>query len=141
MRRYTPGAKDRHIESAWLDEHYLYGGRVHEIVGEAIVGALGVASTRGVGHGLYLKLFAEFANALEVAGAWGWVIRTRRRHALLMDAFLTSRERGRFGLRAVVSRVRYGSVSARFLATLDRYPSRRSSGGDSLGARRCLASG
>lgn len=42
-----------------------------------------------MGHGLYLKLFAEFANALGVVGAWGWVIRTRRRHALLMGAFLT----------------------------------------------------
>ena len=89
LNRHKPGPKDRHVESAWLDEHWLYGGTIHEEAAAAIVAALSARTTRAVGHALYLKLFAEFANAMEVAGAWGWVIRTRRGHALLLDAFLT----------------------------------------------------
>jgi hypothetical protein len=40
-------------------------------------------------HGLFLKLFAEYGNALEIAGAWGWAIRTRRQHKLLLDVVNT----------------------------------------------------
>ena len=86
---YAPTWKDRHIESAWLAEHWVYGGRIHEEAAAALAAAFNSPSTRSVGHSLYFKLFAEFANALEVAGAWGWVMRTRREHPLLLDAFLT----------------------------------------------------
>ncbi|MBA3375958.1 MAG: hypothetical protein H0U00_09145 [Actinobacteria bacterium] len=86
---YTPTFKDRHIEAAWLDEHWGYGGRIHEVAAEAITSALRKPSSRAEGHALYFKLFAEVGNALEVAGALGWVIRTRRDHPLLLDAFLT----------------------------------------------------
>jgi hypothetical protein len=81
--------KDRLIECAWLDEHWQYGGRIHEAAAAAFIAALDEPSTRDVGHGLYFKLFAEYANALEIAGAWGWALRTRRDHPLLLDAFLT----------------------------------------------------
>jgi hypothetical protein len=37
---YEPGDKDRHIESAWLDDHWRYGGKVHEIAAAAFVAAL-----------------------------------------------------------------------------------------------------
>ncbi len=67
----------------------MYGGRIHEETGAALAAAFKDPSTRSVGHSLYFRLFAEYANALEVAGAWGWVIRTRREHPLLLDAFLT----------------------------------------------------
>lgn len=89
LEQYKPGGKDRHIESAWLDEHYLYGGNVHLETAAAIKAALSKPTTRAAGHALYVKLFAEFANALEVAGAWGWVLRTRRQHPLFLDAFMT----------------------------------------------------
>jgi hypothetical protein len=80
---------DRQLEAAWLAEHWVYGGRIHEEVADAIVAALGRPSEREVGHALYFSLFAQYANALELAGAWGWVLRTRRQHPLLLDAFLT----------------------------------------------------
>jgi hypothetical protein len=41
-----------------------------------------------VGHGLFLRLFAEYANALEVLGAWGWALRNRRDYKLFLDAYL-----------------------------------------------------
>jgi hypothetical protein len=88
---YMPTWKDRHIETAWLKEHWGYGGKIHEETARAIAAALKVPTSRSVGHALYFKLFAEFANALEIAGAWGWVIRTRRDNQLLLDAFLTYR--------------------------------------------------
>jgi hypothetical protein len=84
-RLYVPTAKDRHIERAWLDEHAEYGGRIHMETAKVLMTALATPTTREIGHALYFKLFAEFANALEVAGAWGWLIRTRREHPLLLD--------------------------------------------------------
>jgi len=85
-----PTAKDHQIEAAWLKEHWTYGGRIHEETAKAIVSALNEPSTRAEGHPLYFKLFAEYANALEVAGAIGWAIRTRRTHRMLvLDAVLT----------------------------------------------------
>jgi hypothetical protein len=45
-------------------------------------------SGMAVGHGLFLRLFSEFANALETLGAWGWTIRTRGEYPLLLDGFL-----------------------------------------------------
>ncbi len=86
---YAPTWKDHHLEAAWLKEHWAYGGRIHEETAKVLASALAAPTTRGVGHSLYFRLFAEYANALEVAGAWGWVIRTRRDHSLLLDAFLT----------------------------------------------------
>lgn len=84
-----PGWKDRHIESAWLKQHWVYGGRIHEVAAAALGAALSRPSEREVGHALYFRMFAEFASALETAGAWGWLIRTRHDHTLLLDAFLT----------------------------------------------------
>jgi len=85
----APTDNDRLIEAAWLNEHWTFGGRIHEETAKALIAALNASSSRAEGHPLYFKLFAEYANALEVAGTWGWVIRTRRNHPLLLDAFLT----------------------------------------------------
>lgn len=109
LGRHTPGPKDRHIERAWLDEHWLYGGKVHTETADAILAALSSGSTPATGHTLHLKLFAEFANAVEVAGAWGWVIRTRRQHPLLLDAFLTYDQEAARNFYAAAKRSR-GSV-------------------------------
>jgi hypothetical protein len=80
---YTPIWKDHHIERAWLREHASYGGGIHQIVADAILEALRKPRTREDAHALYLKLFAEYGNALETAGAWGWAIQTRRDRKLL----------------------------------------------------------
>jgi hypothetical protein len=89
LRAPHPNRNGKKIESAWLDEHWGYGGLIHENAAAALTEGLSRASSRDVGYGLYFKLFAEYANALEVAGAWGWALRTRRQHPLLLDAFLT----------------------------------------------------
>jgi hypothetical protein len=89
MKNRRPTAHDERREAAWLAEHSQYGGRIHEEVTSALIKALSPPSSRFVGHALYLKLFAEFANALEVAGALGWAIRARKQHSLVLDAFLT----------------------------------------------------
>jgi hypothetical protein len=88
-KRRHPTAKDERREALWLAEHADYGGQIHERTVAALVSALSEKSERSVGHALYFKLFAEYANALEVAGALGWAIRTRRDYSLVLDAFLT----------------------------------------------------
>ncbi len=87
--QYTPVCKDHHVERAWLGEHASYGAAVHQVAADALVDALKKPRTREEAHGLHLKLFAEYGNALELAGAWGWAMRTRREHKLLLDALLT----------------------------------------------------
>jgi hypothetical protein len=47
-------------------------------------GASGIAT----GHGLYLRLFAEYATTLETFGAWGWTLRNRGEYPLFLDALL-----------------------------------------------------
>jgi hypothetical protein len=89
LTQYPPKEKDYLIEAAWLDEHAAYGGGIHEVVADAILEALKQPRNRYEGHALYFKLFAEYANALEVAGALGWAIRERKAGALLLDTFLT----------------------------------------------------
>lgn len=108
--RYAPTWKDRHIETAWLEEHSGYGGQIHEATAEVLVGALKEPTTRAVGHALYFKLFAEYGNALEVAGAWGWALRTRRDHALLLDALLTYPDNAPRDFYAASRRNRSGSL-------------------------------
>lgn len=84
----APNDANRATEAAFLEEHWRYGGRVHEETAKALVTALGEPSEIAVGHGLFLRLFTEFANALETLGAWGWAIRNRRDFPLLLDGFL-----------------------------------------------------
>jgi hypothetical protein len=76
------------MEAAFLDGHWQYGGRIHEETVNAIVAALSAPSEVAVGHGLFLRLFTEFALSLETLGAWGWAIRNRRDFPLLLDGFL-----------------------------------------------------
>lgn len=83
-----PTGGNRGTEAAFFDEHWRYGGRVHEETARALVAALSEPSEIAVGHGLFLRLFAEFALSLETLGAWGWAIRNRRGFPLLLDGFL-----------------------------------------------------
>jgi hypothetical protein len=83
-----PTDANRRTEAAFLEEHGEYGGRIHEETVRAIVAGLSEPSELAVGHGLFLRLFVEFANALETLGAWGWTIRNRRDFPLLLDGFI-----------------------------------------------------
>ena len=76
------------MEAAFLDQHWQYGGRIHEETVHALVAGLDQPSGVAAGHSLFLRLFTEFANALETLGAWGWTIRNRRAFPLLLDGFL-----------------------------------------------------
>jgi hypothetical protein len=83
-----PTDKNRALEAAFLDEHAHYGGRIHEETAAALVAGLGGRSGIATGHGLYLRLFAEYATALETLGAWGWTFRNRGEYRLFLDALL-----------------------------------------------------
>ena len=83
-----PTQANKRTEAVFLEEHWQYGGRSHEETVKAIVAALRPPSEIAVGHCLFLRLFTEFANALETLGAWGWALRNRRDFPLLLDGFL-----------------------------------------------------
>jgi hypothetical protein len=83
-----PTEKDRNLEQQFLHEHWQYGGRIHEVTADALVAALNEPSEVATGHGLYLRLFSEYAIALENVGAWGWSFRHRHEHPLFLWAFL-----------------------------------------------------
>ena len=55
---------------------------------DALVKALADKSEIHVGHGLFLRLFSEYATTLETLGAWGWTMRNRRDYPSLLDGFL-----------------------------------------------------
>jgi hypothetical protein len=84
-----PTTNNQAVEALFLEDHWHYGGRVHEETARALVSALGAeASEMYVGHNLYLRLFTEYATALETLGAWGWAFRHYREHATFLDTFL-----------------------------------------------------
>jgi hypothetical protein len=87
--RVEPTWVGHHVERSWLRQHWAYGARIHEESARALARALESPSEREVGHALYLKIFSEYANALEVAGAWGWAIRNRRPDVLLLDTLVS----------------------------------------------------
>lgn len=83
-----PTERHRQLEAIFLDEHWRYGGRIHEETAAALVAGLSGRSRMATGHGLYLRLFAEYATALETLGAWGWTLRNRAEYRLVLDALL-----------------------------------------------------
>lgn len=83
-----PTAANRALEVTFLDDHLHYGGRIHEEVAEALVARLSSGSGIATGHGIYLRMFNEYATALETVGAWGWALRNRSDYKLFLDAFL-----------------------------------------------------
>jgi hypothetical protein len=76
------------LEARFLEDHVHYGGRIHEATARALMSGLSEGSEIAVGHGLYLRLFNEYASSLETLGAWGWTFRNRRDYRLFIDAFL-----------------------------------------------------
>lgn len=105
-----PTAADRQREAAWLDLHWEYGARIHEVGADALVAALGNPSDVATGHGLFLRLLAEFAGSLETLGAWGWALRTRRESPLFLDRFLAYPNRVPREFFTAVRRNRSGSL-------------------------------
>jgi hypothetical protein len=86
---WEPTPNNRALEVAFIHDHWKYGVSIHTETAKALIAALSAGSSMSVGHPLYLRLFAEFANSLESLGAWGWTIRNRRKFKLFMDGFLT----------------------------------------------------
>ncbi len=84
---WTPAAVDHAREAQFLDQYVEHAWRVHDVAAAALVAK---AATAGDDERqlLFLRLFAEYVNALEVLGGWGWAIRHRKEFGLLLDAFL-----------------------------------------------------
>jgi hypothetical protein len=84
-----PSEEDRLREAAFLDQHIDGGALIHTATAEALAASLDEERDEAQRARLALRLFAEYVNALETLGAWGWSIRNRRTSRLLMDAFLS----------------------------------------------------
>lgn len=87
--RAPPSEQDRTLEWQFLTDHWQYGGTIHETTARALVVALNTPSDPATGHSLFLRLFTEYATAIENLGAWGWTFRNYRRFPLFLDAFLS----------------------------------------------------
>ena len=84
--RAAPSFDD--VESAFLEDHWIYGGVAHKTTADALVAALAEPSEPQVGHVLFVRLFSEYVAALESYGAWGWALANRKARNGLMRAFL-----------------------------------------------------
>lgn len=85
---WQPAPTDRKREELFLEQRLESGCRIHTITASALETDLSEETSAEKRHVLYLRLFAEYVNALEELGAWGWAIRNRARFALLLDAYL-----------------------------------------------------
>jgi hypothetical protein len=85
--QWTPAAVDHVRETTFLDQYVEQAWRVHDVVAAALVARASDADD-DERQLLFLRLFAEYVNALEVLGGWGWATRNRDDFKLLLDAFL-----------------------------------------------------
>jgi hypothetical protein len=85
----NPDATDQHREDLFLDQHLSGGALIHITTSEAVASALAEETDDEERARLTLRIFAEYVNALETLGAWGWAIRHRSSSRLLLDAFLS----------------------------------------------------
>ncbi len=84
---WMPADVDRAREAQFLDQYVEQAWRVHDVAADALVTqAAGAADDER--QLLFLRLFAEYVNALEVLGGWGWATRNRDHVKLLLDGFL-----------------------------------------------------
>jgi hypothetical protein len=84
-----PTAGDHHREDEFLEQHLNGGALVHSTTARVLAAALAQEENDNEKARLALRIFAEYVNALETLGAWGWAIRNRRSSRLLLDAFLS----------------------------------------------------
>jgi hypothetical protein len=89
LNDWEPTPNNRALEAAFIRGHWDYGVSIHNETAKALVAALSAGSKMSVGHPLFFRLFAEFANTLESLGAWGWTLRHRAKFKLFIDGFLT----------------------------------------------------
>jgi hypothetical protein len=90
-RQYTdePDDRDHERERSFLEGHANLGARIHAELADVLAAAMANEAAAGKRHRLFLKLFAEFVNALESLGAFGWALHRRREHRLFLDGFLS----------------------------------------------------
>jgi hypothetical protein len=84
-----PDDRDHARERAFLSEHANYGATIHRHTADVIFAALSDEQNAAKRDTLTLRLFAEFANALESLAAWGWTLQRRRTFRLFLDGFLS----------------------------------------------------
>jgi hypothetical protein len=84
---WTPMSVDQAREAQFLDQYVEHAWRVHDVAAAAFV-AKAAAADDEERHLLFLRLFGEYVNALEVLGGWGWATLHRNEFKLLLDAFL-----------------------------------------------------
>jgi hypothetical protein len=84
---WTPTADDHAREAQFLDQYVEQAWRVHDVAAAALV-VKAAAADVDERQLLFLRLFGEYVNALEVLGGWGWAARHRKEFKLLLDAFL-----------------------------------------------------
>ena len=85
----VPDARDHERERTFLQDHGRYGARIHAETADVLAAALENEQVAAKRHRLFLKLFAEFVNALESLGAFGWAVGRRREFRLFLDGFLS----------------------------------------------------
>jgi hypothetical protein len=83
-----PDARDHERERTFLRDHAHYGSTIHSETAAALARAFCETSNAARRHTLYLRLFAEYVNALESLGAWGWCLQRRNTFRLFLDGFL-----------------------------------------------------
>jgi hypothetical protein len=86
-KEWMPAAVDHARESTFLDQYVEQAWRVHDVAAGALIASASDADD-DERQLLFLRLFAEYVNALEVLGGWGWATRNRDDFRLLLDAFL-----------------------------------------------------
>jgi hypothetical protein len=67
----------REIEAAFIDGHWQYGARIHEEAATALHEAFGRTEDTTARHGLFSRLFGEYAATLETFAAWAIALRSR----------------------------------------------------------------
>jgi hypothetical protein len=77
----------RDVERALIDDHWQYGGLIHQSVAEWLVSALAAERDPVTRHVLFSRLFGEFAASLETYAAWAWALRSRF-DSTFLDAYL-----------------------------------------------------
>src|SRR4051812_23619479 len=85
----VPSQRDHDREDEFPNGHIDAGSLIHPVTAEALVAALKREADVRRRAPMALRVLAEYVNALETMGAWGWAIRHRSEAPLMIDAFLS----------------------------------------------------
>jgi hypothetical protein len=86
-QEWVPADVDHMREALFLDQYAEQAWRVHDVTAAALIAKSASADTEER-QLLFLRLFAEYVNAIEVLGGWGWATRNRDQFKLLLNGFL-----------------------------------------------------